>query len=725
MLKQKGRVLLVAGLVMAWSFPAAASLDRALNSTRDFISAALSVPPSDRVGVGTPRNGASEREVLAQAPDGHSEHHPGGAAGTPDAPATSTPASPAATPGISPPGASGTQPPMPGMGSGSASTGAGPMGGGMGEMMREMMGPPRKEFYPSLMALPSLTPEQRQGIEAQAKAQISAGTDEIARTENALRHANAAGDAVGAERAASRLRDATNQVKSGSTILRSLAEGKPPRQIAMDWFKGEMNLAPDTVTHDAVGPLGLSWFHLITMALVTAFAGAMLAIYLARMRRANALVDRLTNPSPAAAASAATAPAAAAVQPVSSSPVGAAAPVDAAVSSAPPVARSAVSTSTPALGNTPIRTGLWKGQLRVVAIFRETPQVKTFRLRDPQGGAIPFSFVPGQFLTYSAEIDGKRVRRSYTIASSAAQTAYVETTIKREEKGIFSDYMHDKIVEGDLIDVIGPSGIFTFTGKEADSVVLIGGGVGITPLMAAIRYLADTAWPGEIYLVYGARSTEEFIFRDELEHRQRRMHNLHVAATMARSAGTSWMGAEGAINKEFLTQSVPDLTKRHVHLCGPPGMMQAMKKLLAEVGVPAEQVKTEAFGPALGAVPPPGVTEVTTIQPVAAGLAADAAASTPTTGAPAIGPATASIRFSKSNKVAPLPPDKSVLEIAESIGVPIDYSCRVGTCGVCKTQLLEGKVTMEVEEALTPEDKAQGIILTCQAKSIGNLVVEA
>ena len=248
--------------------------------------------------------------------------------------------------------------------------------------------------------------------------------------------------------------------------------------------------------------------------------------------------------------------------------------------------------------------------------------MKTFRLRDPQGGLIPFSFVPGQFLTYSAQIDGKVVRRSYTIASSAAQTAYVETTIKREEKGIFSDYMHDKIAEGDLVDVIAPSGVFTFTGTEADSVVLIGGGVGITPLMAAIRYLADIAWPGEIYLLYGARSTEEFIFRDELEHRQRRMHNLHVAATMARSAGTSWMGAEGPISKEFLIQSVPDLAKRRIHLCGPPGMMQAMKKLLADIGVPAEQVKTEAFGPALGAVPPPGFTEVTAIQQVAPGIAA-------------------------------------------------------------------------------------------------------
>jgi ferredoxin-NADP reductase len=266
---------------------------------------------------------------------------------------------------------------------------------------------------------------------------------------------------------------------------------------------------------------------------------------------------------------------------------------------------------------------------------------------------------------------------------------------------------------------MGPSGVFTFRGTEAESLVLIGGGVGITPLMAVIRYLADIAWPREIFLVYGARSTEEFIFREELEYRQRRMPNLHVAATMARSEGTAWMGVEGPITKEFLTQSVPDIAKRHVHLCGPPGMMQSMKKILAELGLPPEQVMTEAFGPAKGAVPPPGFTEVTPIHPLGQQSSANAEF------APAFGPATASISFSKSNKDVPLPPDKSVLEIAESAGVPIDSQCRVGTCGICKVQLLKGKVTMEVEEALTPEDKARNIILACQAKSIGNLVVEA
>lgn len=671
--------------------------------------------------------GVSALQALAQmSGGGHAEHHPGTAVGTPEAPATSAPASPAAPPSNpSPAGASSTQPPMPGMGSGGAGMGGGMGAGGMGAGgamggmmggMGEMMGRPRKEFYPSLMDMPALTAEQRQSLEAQARAQISAGTDGIASAENALRHANAAGDAASAEQAASRLRDALNQVKSGATTLRSLTEGKPPQQIAQDWFKTQLNI-PTGV------PLGLSWFHVITMSLVAAFAAAMLAIYLVRMRRANALVNRLTSATPVPATSAVPAPPAAAppVPPVSPSARVAAAPAAVAPSAAPaavaPGPGGAPATPAPAAKPTPGK--LWKGKLRVAAIFPEATGVKTFRLRDPGGGPIPFAFVPGQFLTYSAEIDGKLVRRSYTIASSAAQTAYVETTIKREEPGIFSDHMHDHVVEGDLLDVMGPSGVFTFTGAEADSVVLIGGGVGVTPLMAAIRYLFDTAWPGEIFLVYGAQTTAHFIFRDELEFLQRRMRNLHVAATMARAAGTHWMGAEGHITREFLAQSVPEIAKRRVHLCGPPGMMEAMKKLLAELGVPPEQVKTEAFGPALGAVPPPGAT---VIAPIGAPSPAPAGAPPPPA---AIGPATATIRFARSDKTAPLPPDRSVLEVSEDVGVNIDYSCRVGICGVCKTQLLDGKVTMEVEDALTPEDKARGIILACQAKSIGNLVVEA
>lgn len=495
---------------------------------------------------------------LTQAGDGHSAHHPGAASsGGASAPEPNSPAAPMG----GPPAASSSSS-NPGM---------------MGEkgMMGEMMGRPRKELYPSLMEMPALSAEQRRDLEAQARARIDSGIQSLSAAEADLRHALAGGDVAAADQASTRIRGYLDQVQSGVTVLRSLNEGKSPQQIAQAWFKAQMNLLPPPLTVTAEGVLGISWFHVTTMGLLVIFSSGMLTVYVARMRRANALVDRLTRaPAPAPAVP----PSSPAVQGQSRTGDRIAVASTAADSASPSQERIATASATPAIGRLARAGEIWKGKLKVCAVFKETPSVKTFRLQDPQGGSVPFTFLPGQFLTYSAQIDGKTVRRSYTIASSAAQTAYVETTIKREDGGVFSDYLHDQIKEGDLLDVMAPSGAFTFTGKEADSVVLIGGGVGITPLMAAIRYLFDIAWPGQIHLVYSAQTTEQFIFRDELEYLQRRMNNLHVAATMARAAGTSWMGSEGQITAEFLTRAIPDLTKRRVHLCGPPGMMQAVKK---------------------------------------------------------------------------------------------------------------------------------------------------
>ncbi|MDF0495525.1 FAD-binding oxidoreductase [Bradyrhizobium yuanmingense] len=627
--------------------------------------AAMAAPASD-VGRGvTPASERfAQRWKVAEAEGDHAAHHPAGAGGE-------------AKPAARSPGAAS----------------AGMMGG-----MDGMMGRPRKAFYPALMEVPALSAEQRSTLESQARARISTEAERLADAEMDLRHAIAGGDIVAADQASRRLRESLNAVQSGVVALRSLQEGNPPQQIAQAWFKSQMNLLPARSTMDADdGATRISWFHVSTMALLALFSVGMLAVYVARMRRANELVDRLTRVAVAPAA----------ITPVVITPA-AGAPSD-----------SGGTTASRERDRRPPRgaaSSPWKGKLRVCAIYRETPDVKTFRLQAEEGGAIPFTFLPGQFLTYAIEIGGQTVRRSYTIASSAAQSAYVETTIKRQEGGLLSDYMHGQLKEGDLVEVTGPSGAFTFTGTEADSVVLIGGGVGITPLMAAIRYLSDIAWPGQIYLVYGAQTTEQFIFRDELEYLQRRMNNLHVAATMMRAAGTSWMGREGQITAEFLTQAVPDLLKRRIHLCGPPGMMDALRKTLIGLGVPGEQIKAEAFGPARGAVPPPGKT---------AGEAQMAGGEAGSRGAAAVGPATATIRFAKSGKVAALPPDKSVLEVAESVGVAIDYSCRAGVCGVCKTHLLQGNVTMEVQDALTAEDKANGLILACQARSVGDLVVEA
>ena len=186
-----------------------------------------------------------------------------------------------------------------------------------------------------------------------------------------------------------------------------------------------------------------------------------------------------------------------------------------------------------------------------------------------------------------------------SIASSPAQHSYVEIAVKREEWGAESRYLHDQVTTGDLLQVSGPSGVFTFTGEEAGSIVLIGGGIGITPMMCVIRYLTDRAFPGDIFFLYGAHTVEDFVFREELNYLQKRHANLRVAATMMRASETTWQGAWGPISKDFIAHAVPELTRRRVHVCGPPAMMEAVKAELLDLGVARDKIKTEAFGPAL------------------------------------------------------------------------------------------------------------------------------
>lgn len=574
-----------------------------------------------------------------------------------------------------------------------------------------MMGVPRKAFYPWLMNLPTMTPEARQFIEDEAQRRLSAGIDAIAKGGASLHGAVARRDPAALQDAAASIRQGLENVESGLAALRVLKEGGAPRQIALAWFRGQTGLDPQQrapVTNQE-GPFGWSWYHLMAMAFLGAFVLGTLSIQFARMRRIATLTARLSN-WPAGALAPGTPFAAAADSVTRSSP-----PVAVGLS-APPPSRSGGVTVAQAAEKTAVpiaRPSRWSGPLRVAALFQETHDVKTFRMVNAEGGSLPFTFLPGQFLTFSVAIDGKRVRRSYTIASSPTSAAYVEVTVKRQEHHGVSAFLHDQVTIGTLIDVSAASGRFTFTGEE-DSIVLIAGGVGITPMMSVVRYLTDISFPGDIYLLLGMRSTEDFVFREELEYLQRRHRNLHIAASMARAAGTAWMGQEGPITKEFIAQTVPEIARRHVHLCGPPVMMDVIKAELTELGVPGERIETEAFGPAEGMVPHDALaTDLTEVKGAAA-------VSVP----PAVTGA-AQVRFSVSNKTGALLPDQSVLEAAEAIGVDIDYSCRVGTCGTCRVRLLEGAVTMAVEEGLEPGDKERGFILACQAKSTGHLVVEA
>ncbi|HXD01470.1 MAG TPA: ferric reductase-like transmembrane domain-containing protein [Verrucomicrobiae bacterium] len=359
----------------------------------------------------------------------------------------------------------------------------------------------------------------------------------------------------------------------------------------------------------------------------------------------------------------------------------------------------------------------WSGPLRIARIVKETPDVRTFRFVSPDGQPLPFQHLPGQYLILSLQIDGKKVNRTYTIASSPARPDYCEVTVKREENGLASGHLHEKLREGDIINVSAPAGRFTFDGSQSKSIVLIAGGVGITPLMSILRYLTDRSWQGDIHFLYCAKSPQDIIFRQELADLQKRFPNLHLHITLTRAEGADWNGPKGRISAEVLKKIVPDLATHPVYICGPASMMEPTIQLLHELGVPADQIKSEAFVAAKRAE-----AAVAPSDSPAASTAVTSDAS------PSISPAgdsTPTLTFARSAKSVPLAPEKTLLELGEDAGLDLDYECRSGICGRCKARMLAGSVTMEVQDALDETDKSKNYILLCQAKSSGDVTIEA
>jgi ferredoxin-NADP reductase len=340
----------------------------------------------------------------------------------------------------------------------------------------------------------------------------------------------------------------------------------------------------------------------------------------------------------------------------------------------------------------------WRGKLRLAEVVSVSHNVKTFRFQTPAGGPIPFAYLPGQFLTLHVAPRGIATRRSYTIASSPSWHDRIEITVKREDQGLVSRWLHDELHAGDEVEIEGPSGTFVFSGTEAQGVVLIGAGVGITPMMSVVRYLTETRWPGKVHLILGFRAPRDYLFREELVQLQARNANLSVTVTMSQTQDEPWRGRVGRIDAALLGSVVPDLTSHRVHVCGPPAMMDAVKAALVALGLPEAQVKTEAFG-------------TVKRNPTAQGARSTAVAG--------------KVVFQASEVAAPVAAGATILDVADSSGVFIDNACRSGTCASCRVKLLSGRVRMAVEDALTAADKADGYILACQAEVEGDVRVDA
>jgi ferredoxin-NADP reductase len=334
--------------------------------------------------------------------------------------------------------------------------------------------------------------------------------------------------------------------------------------------------------------------------------------------------------------------------------------------------------------------------VRCVQVIDETHDVRTFRfVADPPK---LFRYHPGQFATLEIPIDGKIVRRSYTISATPSRPHAISVTVKRVDQGQISNWLHDNLNVGSTLFLSAPNGTFTCIPDDAGPYLFISGGSGITPVMSMSRWLGDTTPDADIQFLHFARSPDDLIFANELQLMERNLPGFHCQFVCSKvSEGSNWTGPTGRISPEILTKLVPDLKSRNVYLCGPVPFMEAARGIFEQLGYDMTRFHQESFG----GVPrrDPG--------------AAEAQAGT-----------LAKLVFSHSKIEFDCKGSDYILDIALDHGLDVAYSCRAGQCGTCKVTLLEGSVEHDCKNALTPDDEKEGHILACQARPIGRVVVD-
>ncbi len=310
--------------------------------------------------------------------------------------------------------------------------------------------------------------------------------------------------------------------------------------------------------------------------------------------------------------------------------------------------------------------------------LRESDDVSSFHLVPEDGQSLP-PYLPGQFLTIRLAVPGvdRPAVRTYSLSDTARPDHY-RLTIRRigsrtgepqGKAGLASTYFHDRLAVGGRIEAKAPTGVFTIDTRQQNlPVVLIGGGIGITPLLSMLIGIAASEVPREAWLLYGVRDEGDYIMRTQLETIARAHANVHLRLFYSRPV-RAMDGPDvqvGHIDLAALKRLLPS-NAYDFYVCGPSAMMDSVTQDLQAWGVPTDRVHTEAFGPA-------------TVKQAVRGLTAQ-----PDCGF--------DVTFERSGITAQWSRcDSPLLELAEEQSVAIDFGCRAGSCGTCVTRLLSGSV---------------------------------
>jgi ferredoxin-NADP reductase/predicted pyridoxine 5'-phosphate oxidase superfamily flavin-nucleotide-binding protein len=331
---------------------------------------------------------------------------------------------------------------------------------------------------------------------------------------------------------------------------------------------------------------------------------------------------------------------------------------------------------------------------RVSRVVDESAVIRSFYLVPADGHAVP-PFQAGQHLPIRLKTAaGQELRRTYTISQAPGDEG-LRLSVKRE--GAASSHLHDHVRAGDVIEALGPRGQFVIDAAVRRPAVLIGAGVGITPMVAFARHLVAEGFRNRrtrpLHLIQVARDESLRAFGDELDalvQRAKGAMKLHVV--LDSGAGAPAGALQGPLTIDLLKSLLP-FDDHEFFLCGPPGFMQGLYDSLRDLGVRDASIQAEAFGPSSLKRRP------------------DLATTAPPPPPPPARQAT--VVFARTGDAAEWTPERgTLLEFAEGKGLSPPFSCRAGRCGSCVTRLNAGRVRYAEPTAWRP---AEGEVLLCCA----------
>jgi ferredoxin-NADP reductase len=352
-------------------------------------------------------------------------------------------------------------------------------------------------------------------------------------------------------------------------------------------------------------------------------------------------------------------------------------------------------------------TGMRTFKVTRKVIENEAKDICSFHLAPDDRQDLP-PFLPGQYLTFKLDIPlanggTEAVTRCYSLSDAPRANGY-RVSVKRAPApldsslpaGRSSNYFHDHVQVGSLLQVRAPSGHFHID-RSTEPVVLIAGGIGITPVLSMLTWSLAEQADREVWLFYGVRNRHELMAPAELQTLAAAHSNFHLQICFSDPLTSDALGQDfqhhGRVNVGLLRRLLP-LKPYHFYICGPKPMLESLVPALEDWGVRDAHIHFEAFGPA--SVKRRSATSQTT------------SASAP----PPLDQAL-TISFAKTGKQLPWKPgDGNLLDFAEAHGIVVNSGCRAGSCGSCQTTITRGEV--HYQEA--PDfDVEPGTCLMCVA----------